>query len=59
MLELSEDESIVVHITMPPLPERSGPRRGDPKTPNEGPLQVNIERKGFPSERQAAGIYWL
>ena len=59
MLELSEDESIVVHISVPPLPERSGSRRNDPKIPNEGPLQVNIERNGFPSERRPAGIYWL
>lgn len=59
MLEVGEDESIVVRITTPPLPERSGARRNDPKTPNEGPLTVKIEREGFPSERQAPGIYWL
>ncbi|MDP6538436.1 MAG: hypothetical protein QF410_02720 [Planctomycetota bacterium] len=56
--EVGSDESIVVRIATPVLPARSGARRNDPKTPQEGPLQVTIEREGSPSERPSPGIFW-
>lgn len=58
MLTLEADESVLVNVQLPVLPERSGARRNDPKTPKEGPLNISIRRNPSNPEWKQDGIYW-
>jgi hypothetical protein len=59
LLQLGEDESVLVRIQTPPLRERSGPRKSDPKVPKDGPLNITILRDPESPEHKPDGIYWL
>jgi len=58
ILVLKEDESVLVRIQTPPLPEREGNRKGDPKLPKAGPLNISIIRNPRDPEQRDDGIYW-
>jgi hypothetical protein len=58
MLTLEADESVLVNIQLPVLPERSGPKRNDPKTPTDGPLNISILRNPQSADWKQDGIYW-
>ena len=58
MLILEADESVLVNVQLPVLPERSGAKRNDPKTPKEGPLNISIHRNPRNPEWKQDGIYW-
>jgi hypothetical protein len=58
ILVLKEDESVLVKLQTPPLPDRSGNRKGDPKLPKNGPLNITILRNPQDSTRKSDGMYW-
>lgn len=58
MLTLEADEFVLVNVQLPMLPERSGAKRNDPKTPKEGPLNISIHRNPSNPEWKQDGIYW-
>ena len=58
MLTLEADESVLINMQLPNLLDRSGPRKNDPKTPKEGPLNIRIQREPRSEEWKQDGIYW-
>ncbi|MCH2103069.1 MAG: hypothetical protein MK297_03540 [Planctomycetes bacterium] len=58
LLTLEADQSVLVKIQAPALPARSGSRKGDPKVPKEGPLNVTIIRDSEDPNMRDEGLYW-
>jgi len=55
---LEQDESYLVKIQTPALPAREGNRKGDPKLPREGPLEVTIIKDPQDPDMRDDGLYW-
>ncbi len=58
ILVLKKDEYILVKLQTPPLPVRSGNRKGDPKLPKDGPLNITVLRSTQDPNMRDNGIYW-
>jgi len=58
ILVLKEDESVLVKVQTPALPARGGNRKGDPKLPREGPLNITIVRNPQDPNMKDNGMYW-
>ena len=58
ILVLKEDQSVLVKIQTPFLPARSGNRKGDPKLPKDGPLNITVIRNPQDPNMRDNGIYW-
>lgn len=58
ILVLKEDESVLVKVQTPALPARAGNRKGDPKLPKNGPLNITIVKNPQDPNMKENGMYW-